>query len=78
MPRVEVKFPLKGIDKAWANSNQPPVTSPDCNNVRPIDSSELRIRGGQRRGLEKWGAGEQIGGTFTPIVAMCTVHTVVS
>jgi hypothetical protein len=36
MPRVEVKFPLKGINKNWANSEQPPITSPDMNNVRPL------------------------------------------
>lgn len=78
MPRVEVKWPLMGIDKNWANSEQPPVTSPDMKNVRPLDATETRIRGGQRPGLEKWGAGQQIGGTFNPIVAMCVVHTVVS
>ena len=76
MARVEVKFPLKGIDKNWANSEQPPITSPDMNNVRPTDVAETRMRGGQRPGLEKWGGGTQIGTTFTPVVAMCIVHTV--
>jgi hypothetical protein len=76
MPRVEMRFPLKGINKNWANSEQPPITSPHCNNVRPTDVSETRTRGGQRPGLDKWGAGTQIGGVDSPVVAMCTVHTV--
>ena len=78
MPRVEVKFPLLGINKNFANSEQPPVTSPAMNNVRPTDVSETRVRGGQRPGLDKWGDGDLIGAADYPVVAMCVVHTVAS
>jgi hypothetical protein len=78
MPRVEVAFPLQGVNKNWANSEQPPLSSPDCNNVRPIDVSETRIRGGQRPGLDKWGAGDQLGSAFNPVVAMTIVYTTVT
>ena len=78
MPRVELRFPIKGVNKNWSNSEQPPITSPDMNNVRPIDTSESRMRGGQRPGLEKWGDGTLIGALYFPVVAMCVVHTVVS
>jgi hypothetical protein len=75
MPRVELKFPLKGIDKGWSNSEQPPVTSPDLDNVRAIDVRSNRIRGGQRPGLKRWAKGIKIGTNFNPIVAMCTVDS---
>ena len=47
------------------------------NNCRPQDVLEKRIRMGQRPGLEKWGAGTQIGGSEQPIVAITTVSSVV-
>ena len=72
----EAQFPLGGVDKNWANSDQPPKTSPDLNNVRPREASEDRSRGGQRPGLDKWGAGTLIGASEQPIVAIITVNTV--
>jgi hypothetical protein len=64
---------MKGL-----NPNQPlPAFSEYMNNVRPLDPLEKRIRIGQRPGLDKWGAGTQIGAAEQPVVAMCTVSTVV-
>lgn len=77
MPRVELKFPIKGIDKNWANSEQPPVTSPDMNNVRPYGTVEARLRGGQRPGLDVLYS-EQIGGAAAPIVCILQVTSMVS
>ncbi len=46
------------------------------NNVRPIDTLERRLRLGQRPGLDKWGAGTQIGAAEQPVVAMVIVAVV--
>jgi hypothetical protein len=54
-----------------------PAYSEYMNNVRPIDVLEKRIRIGQRPGLDKWGAGTLIGAAEQPVVALCTVSTVV-
>lgn len=75
MPRGEVKFPAKGIDKNWGNSEQPPITSPDLMNVRPVDTAENRVRGGQRPGLKRWAKGIRVGTVPNPVVAMCTVDS---
>jgi len=50
---IKLPFPLKGINKNFAESEQPYQTSPDLLNVRPSDVTENRIRGGQRPGLKK-------------------------
>ncbi len=50
---ITISFPLKGINKNYAESNQPNLTSPAMLNVRPCDVMENRIRGGQRPGLKK-------------------------
>ena len=73
---MKIPFPLKGIDKGRATSEQAGQTSPDLNNVRPYDTLDNRARGGQRPGLDKWGAGTQIGGSEQPVVAICSVSTV--
>ena len=57
-------------------SNQSPTTSPDMNNMRVYDTLDNRARGGQRAGLDKWGAGNQIGAAEQPVVAMCVVSSV--
>jgi hypothetical protein len=78
MPRAELKFPVKGINKNWANSEQPPVTSPDMNNVRPYGTAEARLRGGQRPGLDKRYS-ERIGGSAAgPVFFMCQVTSMVT
>ncbi len=73
---MQIPFPYRGEDKGRAAHQQPPGTSPDMNNVRLYDTLDTRARGGQRPGLDKWGAGTQIGGSEQPVVAMCTVSTV--
>jgi hypothetical protein len=78
MGRGELKFPVKGINKNWANSEQPPVTSPDMNNVRPYGTAEARLRGGQRPGLDKWGDGDQVAGAANPVLHILQVTLMVS
>ncbi|KKN20337.1 hypothetical protein LCGC14_0936650 [marine sediment metagenome] len=50
---MEIKFPIKGWNEGAAVEGQPPLTSPSLRNVRPFDTEEERIRGGQRPGLSK-------------------------
>lgn len=59
---IEIPFPLKGIDETWAYRRQPQGTSPDALNVRPYDSINHRLRGGQRDGLSKYYA-DAVNGT---------------
>lgn len=73
---IELPFPSKGLNTAFAVSETPPLSSGDLNNVRPMDTLSSRLRGGQRPGLQKWGAGNQIGGSSQPVVAMCIVDSV--
>ncbi|MHA2063286.1 MAG: hypothetical protein ACXABY_02775 [Candidatus Thorarchaeota archaeon] len=74
---MEITPPIQGIMKGL-NPGQPlPAFSEYMNNVRPVDVLEKRIRIGQRPGLDKWGAGTLIGAAEQPVVALCTVTTVV-
>jgi hypothetical protein len=73
MPRVEIKFPVKGINKNWANSEQPPSTSPDMNNVRPYGTAETRLRGGQRPGINNTDYSSRLSGATKPIVELLSV-----
>lgn len=54
MSKILFQFPLKGKDVNWAFRNQPTLTSPDLENVRPQDVYDKRIRGGQRPAVRKW------------------------
>lgn len=72
---MKIFFPLKGIDKGRATSEQPQQTSPDMKNMRPYDTLDNRARGGQRPALRKKYT-DQIGGDAVPIVAICTVTVV--
>lgn len=74
---MKLRFPYEGIDKGRALNEQPQMTSPHMNNIRPYDSLDNRMRGGQRPALDKWGAGTQIGAAEQPVVAMCIVSSVV-
>jgi len=47
------------------------------NNVRVLGTFAKQIRICQRPGLDKWGAGTQVGAAENPVVAMCTVSSVV-
>lgn len=71
---LEIRFPLKGINRNWSNDSQPPLTSPDLLNVRAQDVSENRTRGGQRPGLALLYA-ERIGSVPNPIVSLFQVTT---
>ena len=72
-----IYFPIRGIHKGSVTDRQPRGTAPDMQNVRPFDVAENRARGGQRPGLVKWGAGTRIGGVEQPVVAICSVASVV-
>ncbi len=52
--RMDLTFPLRGINDAWAFGEQPEGTTPDASNVTPFDSLDSRARGGQRPGLSKY------------------------
>ena len=45
--------------------------------MRPYNTQGSRLMGGQRPPLDKWGAGVRIGAAQNPVVAMCTVSSVV-
>lgn len=68
---MELRFPIKGLNKGAPSSQQPAQTSRDLNNVRPYFDG--RVCGGQRPGLDKWGAGILIAGVAGPVVAICSV-----
>jgi len=72
---MKLKFPLAGLFKGGKTDEQLPTTSPKLLNVRPADTLDNRLRGGQRPALDKWGAGTQIGAAEQPVVAMCSVAT---
>lgn len=72
---AELTFPTSGKHDGFPTSKQPAGTSRDMNNVRPYWDD--KIVGGQRPGLDKWGAGVQIGAAEQPVVALCTVSSVV-
>ncbi len=73
---MKLSFPSGGINKGRATFEQPKETSPDMNNMRLYDTLDNRARGGQRPGLDKWGAGTQIGSAEQPVVCMVTVSSV--
>jgi len=67
-----LRFPIKGYHRGFAAGDQPPQTSPDLKNVRPLAGG--RYQGGQRPGLEKT-FDQQIGGAPFPVVAIVEVAT---
>ena len=73
---IELPAPIKGILRGVPADKTQAEFSEYMNNVRPVDVLEARFRIGQRPGLDKWGAGDQIGAAEQPVVAMCTVSTV--
>ena len=73
---MNLRFPYKGKNLGMALSEQPELTTPHINNMRPRDVLANRLRGGQRPGLDKWGAGTQIGAAEQPVVAICIVSSV--
>jgi len=73
---IELPAPIKGISKGFPVDKEDSLHSGYMNNVRPTDVLENRIRLGQRPGLEKWGAGVQVGAAENPIVAYAVVSAV--
>jgi len=71
-----LNFPFGGLHKGGLPGVQPENTSPRLFNVRPYFLG--RLRGGQRPGLAKWGAGTQIGAAEQPVCSMCSVSYVES
>lgn len=66
--RVQLYFPIGGINKGLALSQQPPMTTPDALNVRPesvglsvAGDIEPRRRGGSRPGTGRFYQGFQFG-----------------
>lgn len=74
---VDIFFPIRGLHRGFVTERQPPETSFAMSNVRPYDSLSNRLRGGQRPALVKWGAGTLIGDDEQPIVAICTVSSII-
>jgi hypothetical protein len=48
--RLDVQFPLAGLNRKLNYQSQPPYTTMDCKNVRPVDVFARRQRGGSRPG----------------------------
>ncbi len=71
---MEILFPFRGLHKGILGSKQPIDTARSMRNVRPYKDG--RLRGGQRPGMVKWGAGTRIGADEQPVVVMCVVGTV--
>jgi hypothetical protein len=71
-----IYFPVRGIFKGTVTDKQPGNTSPSMNNVRPDDTADGRLRGGQRPGLVKWDE-TRVGDIEQPVVAICSVARVV-
>lgn len=70
---MEIPFPINGLDTGKAYEKQPTLTTPACRNVRPFDTDEDRIRGGQRPSIIK-AFSTQVGGAH-PIVGMVQIAT---
>ena len=77
MPTIEFELPLRGVSKGSSSDKPSRMSSEYMNNIRSIDVLEHKIRIGQRPALDKWGAGTQIGAAEQPVVAICTVSSVV-
>ena len=75
MANLTIGFPLQGLDKGRATTEQPIQTTPESLNVRPFDTDDKRLRGGQRPGLDKWANGDQLGGG-QPVVFITSVASV--
>jgi len=77
MAHVVFNLPIRGVHKGGAVEQSPAMTSGHMNNVRARDVLENKVRIGQRPGLDKWGDGDQVGGAEQPVVAICSVSSVV-
>ena len=48
---IKIEFPINGINRDLAYTNEPPTSTPDAVNVRPYDPLVTRLRGGSRPAL---------------------------
>jgi len=76
MANIEFTPPIKGIHKGLPADKPMPGSSEYMSNVRAKGFGG-RILITQRPGLDKWGAGTQVGAAEQPVVSMVTVASVV-
>jgi hypothetical protein len=73
---MEFTFPIRGKYMGLPSDKQPLLTSPDLNNMRPLNPKTGRVCGAQRPGLSKRYT-QQIASVAGPVVVMGSV-TIVS
>ena len=71
----ELPFPIKGINVGQPSDKQPGATSPDMNNMRPLNPKTGRYTGAQRPPLSKRYT-QQLASAAYPVLDMCSVATV--
>ena len=76
MANIEFTPPIRGIHKGLPADTPAPNTSEYINNVRAKGFGG-RILIVQRPGLKRWGAPTQVGSAEQPVVACCTVASVI-
>lgn len=76
MANIEFTPPIRGIHKGLPADRPASNTSEYMNNVRGKGFGG-RIIIVQRPGLKRWGAPTQVGSAEQPVVACCTVASVV-
>lgn len=76
MANVVFTPPIRGIHKGLPADTPAPNTSEYMNNVR-VKGFGGRIIIVQRPGLDKWGAGTQVGDEEQPVVGIVTVASVI-
>jgi hypothetical protein len=69
---VNLAFPLAGLDRRMPYPQQPPYSTPDALNVRPMATIEKRARGGSRPGLARLPAPQL--GSGLPVRMLNTVR----
>lgn len=70
-----LRFPLKGVNRGLATVIESSEYTFDLNNVRPVDTLDNRMRGGQRPPARMWGNSSQVGGAEQPVVEMCVIQS---
>jgi len=68
----EINLPLGGQSEGFQPDKQPVATTGYCQNIRPRDVLENKLRIGQRPGLKK-AYNQQIGGAAKPIVQILSI-----
>jgi hypothetical protein len=68
--RINLEFPLAGIDRSASHQHVRPFTTQDALNVRPYDVLESRARGGSRPGLAKAFSEELGSGAYVNLLAL--------